>query len=264
MKAQQWRFSPLILKNREWHSKRPLPSSLGLIRARDVGVAHIFGLPADRANGDYRVLAYHTITDTWAETESISLEGRPAAAFKMASFILLLALFRVDNPVTAISLAFESGKTQVFDSNLNFTTLTVWVFLLSLPGQANEEVSAQYIVQRFVSALILAALEVPSLLDYMLELLALLGGSLAGIFYLGMFTTRTGKRGVIAGFVASLGVLYFCKFHTGMSFFLFGAMGVVSCVVVGHIASFVHPAEIRDLEGLTIHTLKEAGNLADP
>ena len=98
----------------------------------------------------------------------------------------------------------------------------------------------------------------------MLELLALLGGSLAGIFYLGMFTTRTGKRGVITGFVASLGVLYFCKFHTGMSFFLYGAMGVVSCVVVGYIASFVHSAEARDLEGLTIHTLKEAGNLADP
>ena len=62
-----------------------------------------------------------------------------------------IALSRVDDPIAAFSFAAESGKTEVFDLRFNLTTLTVWVFLLSLPGSANEEVSAQYIVQRFVS-----------------------------------------------------------------------------------------------------------------
>ena len=108
------------------------------------------------------------------------------------------------------------------------------------------------------SALILAALQVRSLLDYMLELLALLGGGLAGIFYLGMFTTRTGSRGVVMGFIASVVVLYFFKFHTDFSFFLYGAVGVVSCVVIGYSVSLLFPEEEdRELKGLTVHTLEK-------
>ena len=296
-----------------------------------------------------------------------------------------IALYRVEDPMAAFSFAAKNGKTEVFDWGFNFSTLTVWVFLLSLPGSANEEVSAQYIVQRFVSAknqkhaatsawingfvgpilifsfffmgtamwifyqahpeelnplmrqpdeilawfvveqlpvglsglmigaifaatmssldsslsstttviindgyrrfkgnvtevsalraaqqitlilgvvgtgsaLILAALQVRSLLDYMLELLALLGGGLAGIFYLGMFTTRTGSRGVIMGFIASVSVLYVFKFHTDFSFFLYGAVGVASCVLIGYAASFFLPDEERDLRGLTVHTLEK-------
>ena len=296
-----------------------------------------------------------------------------------------VVLFQVEDPLAAFSFAVESGKTEVFDWSFNLSMLTVWVFLLSLPGSANEEVSAQYIVQRFVSAkdqshattsawingvvgpmliftffligtamwifyqsypeelnpsmrqsdeilawfvveqlpvgisglmigaifaatmssldsslsstttviindgyrrffgnvteagalrrarqatfllgvvgtgsaLVLAALEVRSLLDYMLELLALLGGGLAGIFYLGMFTTRTGSRGAIIGFLGSVVVLYFFKFHTQFSFFLYGAVGVATCIAIGYTVSFLYPDRCRDLSGLTVHTLKE-------
>ena len=296
-----------------------------------------------------------------------------------------VVLFQVENPLAAFSFAIESGKTEVFDWSFNLSILTVWVFFLSLPGSANEEVSAQYIVQRFVSAkdqshattsawingvvgplliftffligtamwifyqsfpeklnpsmrsadeilawfvveqlpvgisglmigaifaatmssldsslsstttviindgyrrfignvteagalrrarqvtfllgvvgtgsaFILAALEVRSLLDYMLELLALLGGGLAGIFYLGMFTTRTGSRGAIMGFLGSVCVLYFFKFHTQFSFFLYGAVGVVACIGIGYTVSLLFPDRRRDLTGLTVHTLKE-------
>jgi Na+/proline symporter len=298
-------------------------------------------------------------------------------------FAIGVALFRVDDPMAAFSFAVESGKTKVFDTGLNFSTLTVWVFLLSLPGQANEEVSGQTIVQRFVSAkdqnhaatsawingfggpvlittfffigtamwmfyeahpeelnplmrqpdeilawfvveqlpvgisglmvgaifaatmssvdsslsstttviindgyrrfkrgttdasalraahqitfflgvtgtvsaLILAAMEVRSLLDFMLELLALMGGGLAGIFYLGMFTVRAGTVSVIAGFFASVGVLAYFKYFTEFSFFLFGTAGVLACVLVGYAVSVVFPAAKRDLTGLTVHTL---------
>jgi len=296
-----------------------------------------------------------------------------------------VALFRVDDPFAAFTFAAENGKMKVFDMGFNLSTLTVWVFVLSLPGQANGEVAGQTIVQRFVSAkdqnhaatsawingfggpvlittfffigtamwmfyqahpeelnplmhqpdeilawfvveqlpvgisglmvgaifaatmssvdsslsstttviindgyrqflknvtdasalkaahritfflgvvgtgsaLILAALQVRSLLDYMLELLALMGGGLAGIFYLGMFTLRAGTRSVLCGFVASIVVLYFFKFHTEFSFFLYGTVGVIACVSVGYAASFMFPREEGDLTGLTVHTLDE-------
>ena len=288
------------------------------------------------------------------------------------------------NFIEVLQSASAQGKTKVFDFSFDFTIVTVWVFLLALPGSPNEAVSAQYIVQRFIStkdlknaatsmyinsfagpacififfligtgmfmfyqanpaqlnpamrqpdeilawfvvqqlpvgisglmigaifaatmssldsalsstgtvfvtdiyrrfkrdisdqqalrmakhltlllgvvgtssALILAIFEIRSLIDYMLQLLFLLGGGLAGIFYLGIFTTRANTPGVVIGYIFSASTLGYCKFYTDLNFFAYNGIGVIACVVAGYLASFLFPPVDKSLEGFTIHTLE--------
>jgi SSS family transporter len=266
------------------------------------------------------------------------------------------------NIINIFQSAAAQGKTKMFDFSFDFTIISVWVFLLALPGAPNESVSAQYVVQRFLStkdfkhaarsmyinafvgpaclfvffvmgtamfmfyqanpeqlnpamrqpdeilawfvvqqlpvgvsglmigaifaatmssldsalsstgtvfvtdiyrrfkrnitdqkalrmakhitlflgvvgtssALILALFEIRSLIDYTLRILFLLGGGLAGIFYLGIFTTRANTPGVVIGYIASAATLGYCNFFTDLNFFAFNGIGVVVCIAVGY------------------------------
>ena len=172
-------------------------------------------------------------------------------------FGIIYALVNVDaGAFAAMSQAAEAGKTQVFDFNFTLTTATVWVLIVSLPAAANNYVSNQTIVQRFIStkdskeaarSMWVTALVGPAIMG-------LLGGRLAGIFILGTMTRRTHTVGVIIGFVVSIFVLYYTKIYTDLHFFLYGAVGMGSCVVVGYFSSLVIPMRQKSLEGLTIHT----------
>ncbi len=52
-------------------------------------------------------------------------------------------------------------------------------------------------------------------------------------------------------------MLYFVSAHTTIHFFLYPTIGVGSCFVVGYLASLALPAGGRDVEGLTIHSLRD-------
>ena len=109
-------------------------------------------------------------------------------------------------------------------------------------------------------AVVIAALDIKSLWDVFLRILGLFGGGMAGLFFLGLFTKRTNSAGVISGLVTSAIVLYTVQTFTDVSFFLYAAIGMATCVVVGYIAGFLWPAEKKDLTGLTIFTRKRPQN----
>jgi hypothetical protein len=67
-------------------------------------------------------------------------------------------------------------------------------------------------------------------------------------------TKRTHSVGVLIGFLASIFVLYYTKIHTDLHFFLYGAVGMGACVVVGYISSLLIPVRQKSLDGMTIHT----------
>ena len=71
---------------------------------------------------------------------------------------------------------------------------------------------------------------------------------------IGALERRTHTVGVIIGFVVSIFVLYYTKIYTDLHFFLYGAVGMGSCVVVGYLASVIIPVNQKSLDGLTIHT----------
>lgn len=104
-----------------------------------------------------------------------------------------------------------------------------------------------------VVALVLATYDIRSLYDAFLTLLSLLGGSLAGVFALGIFTRRASATGVLLGGALSAALVVAARAFTQIHFFLYAAIGMMGCLCLGYIASLVFPDKPRDLRGLTIH-----------
>jgi len=110
-------------------------------------------------------------------------------------------------------------------------------------------------------ALLLASATVFSVFDLFVEVLGLFVGVLAGLFVLGMFTVRAHALGALLGGLIGAVCLAGVKQFTDVHFYLYSAVGVVSCVVVGYLLSLVLPGRPR-AEGLTIYTLPR--RTADP
>ena len=107
-------------------------------------------------------------------------------------------------------------------------------------------------------AALMATYPIKSLWDVFLIILGLLGSSPAGTFALGIFTCRAHTAGTIVGIVTSAAILFLVQNYTRVHFFLYAAVGIITCFVVGYLTSLVIPARRRhDLEGLTIYTLGE-------
>ena len=104
-------------------------------------------------------------------------------------------------------------------------------------------------------ALYTARLGSTSIWDLNFEIAGLFGAGLAGLFAAGVLTRRTSGAGILVGFLASGVVLYFVKYSTDIHFFLYGAAGILSCVLIGWLASWILPGHRKDLGGLTIYTM---------
>lgn len=96
-----------------------------------------------------------------------------------------------------------------------------------------------------VSALYVATLDNTSLWEPFLALLSFVGGGIAGIFALGVFTTRAHGGGAMVGAAASIFAVWFAKYHTDMHFFLHAAVGFIVAFVVGYASSLLLPGTAR-------------------
>ena len=102
-------------------------------------------------------------------------------------------------------------------------------------------------------AVVLAKVQMASLWDFFMQLIGLTGGALAGLFALGIFTTRGNGKGALVGAVAGVVLLYVVQRHTRVSFFLYGGIGIVACFAIGYAASLILPSKPKPLDGLTIY-----------
>ncbi len=91
--------------------------------------------------------------------------------------------------------------------------------------------------------------------DYFNGLMGLLGGGLAGVFLLAVFTRRTSARGALVGAIVGAAAPIVAQQTTDLQFFLYAPIGVGSCVVVGYLTSLLLPDPKRDLTNLTWSTL---------
>jgi len=107
------------------------------------------------------------------------------------------------------------------------------------------------------AGLLMATYEIKSLWDLFMKILGLFGGSLAGLFALGIFTRRAHGWGALVGALGSALALFAVQWFTSIHFFLYGAIGIGVCFVVGYLASLLIPARPKDTQGLTIHTINK-------
>ncbi|MFN7138324.1 MAG: sodium:solute symporter family transporter, partial [Limisphaerales bacterium] len=103
------------------------------------------------------------------------------------------------------------------------------------------------------AALLMAKYNIKSLWDVFLQIVGLLGGGLAGVFTLGIFTRRTNAMGAITGIITSVVILGWVQKNTSLHFFLYGGIGLISCVVIGYLTSLFTPASSQP--NLTIDPL---------
>ena len=91
----------------------------------------------------------------------------------------------------------------------------------------------------------------------------MLTAGLTGLFFMGVFMPRIKGVAAVLGLAANYFVCFSCeilkcdvfglKFHP----FLLGGIGLVVCVAVAYVASFVLNEKGKDLTGLTLKTLKK-------
>lgn len=103
-------------------------------------------------------------------------------------------------------------------------------------------------------SLYMARMNITSMFQTWNEIVALLGGGFVGIYILGMFTTRASSAGAIVGALASVAAAILVKGYTDIHWIFYAPAAILSCVVVGYLASIVLPGQPRDLTGLTVFT----------
>lgn len=104
------------------------------------------------------------------------------------------------------------------------------------------------------TALLMATTDIRSLWDLFISILGLFSGVLCGLFLLGIFTRRANGSGAVVGAIVAAAVQYWTSRHTSINFFLYPVVGIVTCCVVGYVASFFLPGRPR-IEGLTIFSM---------
>jgi hypothetical protein len=91
----------------------------------------------------------------------------------------------------------------------------------------------------------MASINIRFLWDFFLGIMGLLGGTLAGLFAMGIFVPRVRTRHVWIGALASIGVLLYVKLQTNLHSLLYGAIGVLVCCSASLLCSlFSH--SVRD------------------
>jgi solute:Na+ symporter, SSS family len=88
-------------------------------------------------------------------------------------------------------------------------------------------------------ALTMAVLKTPQLFETWLRLLGLVGGGLAGMMALAMFTRRTTSAGALMGAAVSAVTVVYAAWFTELHYFLHGMIGFMVCFGVGYGSSWV-------------------------
>ena len=140
-------------------------------------------------------------------------------------------------------------------------------FKPNIPGKAQIRCGqvCTYVVGvvGIMAALTLARMESSALFDNFNKYIAMLTAGLTGLFFMGVFIPRIKGVAAVLGLTANYFVCFSCeilhcdvfglKFHP----FLLGGIGLVVCVAVAYIASFLLREKGHDLAGLTLKTLKK-------
>lgn len=107
-----------------------------------------------------------------------------------------------------------------------------------------------------IIALIMTTYDIKSLFDLVIQYAGLFGGAMTGFFILGIFTQKANASGVLIGGLFSGLILWSVKAYTDLHLFLYGGVGMLSCLILGYLFSLVVPGK-KQLKGLTIFSIKQ-------
>ncbi|MGI9234095.1 MAG: sodium:solute symporter [Woeseiaceae bacterium] len=100
----------------------------------------------------------------------------------------------------------------------------------------------------------MAIADVKSMWDVFIGVIGLFTGGLAGLFLLGMLSSRANGKGAVVGLLFSAGTQLYVSRFTEIHSLMYAFTGLLACFVVGYVASFFWPAEPNRADGLTAAT----------
>jgi SSS family transporter len=102
-------------------------------------------------------------------------------------------------------------------------------------------------------ALLMAATDIRSMYSTFLEILGLLGGTLTGLFVLGIFSRRASGRGALVGALLSAVIVFSVRLTHPLNVYAYAPIGLIACVTIGWLMSLALPPDRGSTrEGLTI------------
>ncbi len=104
-----------------------------------------------------------------------------------------------------------------------------------------------------IFALMLATLDIASLWDQFNVFLGLLTGGLAALFIMGIFFKRVSATAALIGLVGGMAVLTYLQSASDLSFLLYGAIGMLTSLILGLFASLFFP-NLKEISGYTYAT----------
>lgn len=157
---------------------------------------------------------------------------------------------------------FAASMSSLDSSIHSCTTVVMRDFIHKLTGKMSEigrvrlsmAITMGFGVLGTLTAVVMTFYNINSVWDVILEITGLFTGAMTGVFLLGIFTERTNGAGVLVGAFASALILLAVKTLTPLNFFLYSGIGIVSCMVVGYLASFFFRSS-KPTEGLTVYTI---------
>ncbi|WP_202928068.1 hypothetical protein [Cyclobacterium salsum] len=93
------------------------------------------------------------------------------------------------------------------------------------------------------------------MIDLFQKLLGMIGGSLAGVFVLAIFSQRANAIGVIIGTISGTAITFRISRYTDVNGYLYGAISVLSCVLIGYVFSLLFPKGTGQPDGFTFKSI---------
>jgi len=180
----------------------------------------------------------------------ISRQMPPGLAGLVIAGVFAAAMSSLDSSMHSISTAVTTDFVRRFRPNLAESTYLLFarclIIALGISGTA--------------IAMLMASIEIRYLWDFFLGIMGLLGGTLAGLFMLGIFTRKVGVLHAWIGAVASICTLLYVKLGTDLNGLLYGVIGVMTCFVIACLFSIILPTGIMETAGLTIYDVPVSQN----
>ncbi len=157
---------------------------------------------------------------------------------------------------------FSASMSSVDSSIHSTTTVIMRDFMKGFLSRISEKTNVA--IARIITtimglfgtgiAIAMTFFDINSVWDIILEFAGLFTGAMTGVFLLGIFSTRANGKGAIVGALSSAAILLYVKTFTPLNFFLYSGVGIISCVLIGYLSSFMFRST-KSTEGLTIYSV---------
>lgn len=153
----------------------------------------------------------------------------------LISAIFAAAMSTISSNINSVSTAFSIDFYHRFKSSVSDGKMVRVARMTSIVSGALG----------VLLALMMASWDIYSLLDYFNVILGLLTGGLGGLFLIGVFMPSIKGMSALIGFACGTAFVFWLQFCTDANLFLFGAAGIVVCVVVAWVIQRISNCILR-------------------